>query len=100
MVYFIQAGNAVKIGYAKEVNQRLKALQTGHHEKLTVLHTIITPDEKEDRRLEKLFHRALRTHHINKEWFSMDVMNLIDFNTKTIIWGDGGLHFTAMLNVR
>lgn len=39
MIYAIGDGNKVKIGYSKNPQKRLKQLQTGHPNKLKLLHT-------------------------------------------------------------
>lgn len=68
MIYFIQAENskAIKIGYTKgSVEKRLKTLQIGNHETLTLLGTT-----QGDKVLEKAIHYKLNTLLIRGEWFS------------------------------
>jgi hypothetical protein len=48
-VYFIQAGvgGPIKIGEADSPEDRLRALQTAHHEQLTLLATVDGVDESD-----------------------------------------------------
>lgn len=99
-VYFIVSKDALKIGVAKEIKHRLFALQTASPYKLKVINSIFHYSKDTALRMEKTFHKALRKYHLTGEWFSIDALNDIDFETKTIVWGDGGLHFTAQLDGR
>lgn len=66
-VYFIAAGEFVKIGWSISVPERLKALQTSSSRKLTVLRVI--PGERED---EAKFHREFAEHRAEGEWFRIE----------------------------
>lgn len=99
-VYFIASEHSLKIGISKEVKARLTELQIGNPHKLKVVNTIFRYTKSEARKTEKLFHLALRKYQKCGEWFAIDALNDIDFETETIIWGDGGLHFTSELNGR
>lgn len=63
-VYFIQQSDAVKIGWSRNVDARMRALQTAASAPLRLLGTLAGTREVE-RSLHKRF-RALRTHG---EWF-------------------------------
>lgn len=65
MIYFIQAGEGpVKIGVAKNVEQRLAALQTAHYEPLRVLKTI-----NGGLKAERQIHSRLSSFRLAGEWF-------------------------------
>jgi hypothetical protein len=98
-VYFIASEHSVKIGITREVKARLTELQIGNPHKLKVINTITKDTKEEARKTEKLFHTIFRKHRKHGEWFNLAVLKDIDFETETIIWGDGGLHFTAELSV-
>lgn len=65
-VYFIQGecGGAIKVGYAKDVSERLKGLQTGYPDKLKVI-TMIPGNVY----LERKIHEELAGYRLNGEWF-------------------------------
>ena len=67
MIYFIQKGDAVKIGFtAGDPQERLRQLQTGNHEVLTLIGTREGNEAEEDR-LHKQF-EVYKTPAGN-EWF-------------------------------
>lgn len=70
-IYFIQGenGGSIKIGYTKDVSERIKALQTGHPDTLVCLD--LFPGSMP---METLIHRDLRKYRIrpNGEWFKPD----------------------------
>ncbi len=70
MIYFIQAtvSGFIKIGYAIEPWNRIKQLQTGSSEPLTILKSI--PGNKER---EKEIQNFLIAHRIRGEWYKPDV---------------------------
>lgn len=74
-VYLIKAGHKktdpVKIGFSKDPESRLKALQTGNPEKLQFLYKIKCNDESHARRLEQTLHEMLGTQNIRNEWFRL-----------------------------
>jgi hypothetical protein len=67
VVYFIRAGNAVKIGRTTNLSGRLKALATGSAVPLEVLAAV--PGGRE---LEARLHRRWRHLHLRGEWFRAD----------------------------
>lgn len=77
-VYFIQVGadGPIKIGFSSDVAQRLRTLQTGHTEKLRLLHKQV--GTKED---EAALHRKFRNIHIKGEWYEADAV-LVEFIRK------------------
>lgn len=64
-VYFIGAETGpIKIGIAVNPENRLKGLQTSHHEKLAILATV-----SGDLDTEKAYHRRFKRYRIKGEWF-------------------------------
>lgn len=85
-VYFIQSGkqDKFKVGKtARTIQQRLKELQTGNPETLTIFFAIET---KEADKVESWFHCKLKLHKIrtaqNEEWFEIDSDTLQDSITE------------------
>lgn len=66
MIYFLLApkAKAVKIGYSKDVDSRIRTLQTGNHETLQLLGTI-----EGTMQLERLIHDELKRYRVIGEWF-------------------------------
>lgn len=65
-VYFIQGscGGAIKIGYSKDPEERLKTLQTGYPDILKIL--LLVPGSE---RTEQYFHNKFAEYRLNGEWF-------------------------------
>lgn len=78
-IYFIRSGDTgpIKIGLAKDVRRRLSGLQTGHPERLHLLH-LFDGGAVEERAL----HSRFKEHRIKGEWFTA---------TQEILSGDVGL---------
>ena len=64
VVYFVRAGDFIKIGTAVNVEVRVRALQTANAVELILLGT--TPG---DLRTETEFHLRFAKHHVRGEWF-------------------------------
>lgn len=63
-VYFVQSGDFIKIGYSKNVSERLVTMQTGSPTELILIATIpgsVITEERIHRLFERLYHRG--------EWF-------------------------------
>ena len=79
MIYFIRAGDdgPIKIGKAQNPEARRKNLQTGNHERLSLIEEIPGDQEREDS-----IHNDLRSHQYRprSEWFSAtpEVLAYID----------------------
>lgn len=73
MIYFIikEDLHAVKIGYSKHPEKRLKEFETYNDQALHLLFVI----ESGDYKLEKVFHDFLKNKnkHIIREWFRYDI---------------------------
>lgn len=65
-VYFIRAAGAVKVGWAKDPEQRLRELQTGNPDRMVLLRVI--PAEKT---LEGDLHQYYAPWRLNGEWFAL-----------------------------
>ena len=63
-IYFIRCLDSVKIGYSKNPDMRLTALQTANPNKLELLYSFPSFQWKE-----KEIHQELIAHHINLEWY-------------------------------
>lgn len=76
-VYFIQGlyGGAIKIGYSKDPEGRLKTLQTGYPDTLRIL--LLVPGSE---LTEKYFHREFELYKLNGEWFKpeREIMDRIE----------------------
>lgn len=65
LVYFIGAdAGLIKIGSSANPGARLKELQTGHPERLSVMATVVGGVD-----LEREYHRRFFVHHSRGEWF-------------------------------
>ncbi len=66
-VYFVRAGRYVKIGYAKDVEGRIRSLATGNPHELELV--LKVPGSYS---LEKDFHAEFAGQRIRAEWFAYD----------------------------
>lgn len=73
VVYFVRAGEAIKIGFAKDVARRVRSLQTGQAQRLELLGTI-----PGDRQRERDLHARFYHLRIRGEWHRSD-KELLDF---------------------
>jgi hypothetical protein len=74
-IYFIRAGEAVKIGRSTDVNRRLMELQIGCPLRLTIERTIITDIGPT---LESKLHGIYEDKHIHGEWYKLDMTDIIN----------------------
>ncbi len=79
-IYFIysQESNAIKIGRAKNVEKRLKSLQTAHPYPLKLLKTFKVKGGKAAQELEKTLHQKFDHLRLLGEWFQAEP-ELLDF---------------------
>lgn len=65
-IYLIRSGDSdvVKIGFAFDVEKRLRELQTGSPEKLSIVATV-----PGDIKTEQMLHKNYASSHIRGEWF-------------------------------
>ena len=69
-VYAVSGGGRVKIGLAKDPDRRLKSLQTGNADKLSIAGAIRCKTRAEARTLERRIHVACSRHRLQGEWFA------------------------------
>jgi hypothetical protein len=71
-VYVIAAAaDAVKVGVARDTWNRLRALQTGHYQKLSIAHQIGFSEEDEAYAIERRAHKLLSPKRAEGEWFKV-----------------------------
>jgi len=68
-VYFIRAGDMLKIGVAKNTARRISALQQGAPVKLELVLEVQYESCSQARERERAIHADLRDHHARGEWF-------------------------------
>lgn len=80
MIYFIGQKDKVKIGYSKDVKQRIKTLSTSSPLPLILLGCI-----EGNKILEKDLHRKFHNYKLCREWFSWseEIQDYINENTIT-----------------
>jgi hypothetical protein len=64
-------GQAVKVGIAQDIPQRIKQLQTGNPARLVLMHSIEIPSAPRwmVERAERLIHAYLASERVSGEWF-------------------------------
>jgi hypothetical protein len=67
-VYFMRAGDLIKIGFSKDVERRRKTFQTAIGKPLEVVAVL----ESCPPSIERIFHRALSEKRKHGEWFASD----------------------------
>jgi predicted GIY-YIG superfamily endonuclease len=74
-VYFIanDDSNAIKIGHAKDLEKRIKALQTGSPARLRLVKFIQVKGMIEAQKMEKHLHQEFNDIRINGEWFKAEI---------------------------
>ena len=74
-IYFIRCTDKVKIGYSKNPDLRLRALQTANPHALELLYSFPSFTHSE-----KQIHEDLKDHHVHLEWFNYndEVKNYIN----------------------
>lgn len=81
-IYFIfnEPSQAIKIGLAKDVEKRLKALQTSNSTKLRLIKTVQVVGREGAQTLEKALHKQFDHLRLNGEWFKAesDLFNYIE----------------------
>lgn len=71
-VYFISDGEFIKIGYAKDVDKRICALQVGNPRKLKLLLKLPFLTEAEACAAESYLHKSLDSFSTSGEWFKFE----------------------------
>lgn len=76
-VYILKTSdNIYKIGVTKDVDKRIKQLQTGSTEKITLVDKFLS---EYPFKLESYFHYKYKDNKVNGEWFYLSEENLNDF---------------------
>ncbi|RBP41428.1 Meiotically Up-regulated Gene 113 (MUG113) protein [Roseimicrobium gellanilyticum] len=70
MLYFIQSGSKIKIGYSANPLSRFRTIYTASPEPCGLVLTIHLPNEA---KAEKALHHHFRAHRTNGEWFEINV---------------------------
>jgi hypothetical protein len=68
LLYFIKAGDAIKVGIASDIIKRIDGMQTGSSHKIKLLHSIELPSDKA-RQTEKEIHVFFQKTNLHGEWF-------------------------------
>lgn len=71
-IYLIGYGNNIKIGKSNNPDKRLRELQTGVPDTLSIIGLIGCCSEKKAYELEELLHKAYRKVRIRGEWFNLN----------------------------
>ena len=90
-VYLLRTNDKYKIGIAKDVNKRIKQLQTGNSEEIELIETF---ESEYANKIEKALHNKYA--YVNKigEWFTLSLSEEVNFvnectrienNIKTLI---------------
>jgi hypothetical protein len=84
-IYFIlnEDSNAIKIGRARDLGKRMKALQTSSSAQLKLVRSIQVNGSKEAEMLEKALHRQFREIRIAGEWFKANAELLEYIHNRT-----------------
>ena len=69
-VYFVKAGNAVKIGVANNIIKRMKSIQTHNSMKVKFCYAIKCKSRHQALALEGRIHHWQKKHRIRGEWFN------------------------------
>lgn len=76
-VYLAKFGNMVKVGLTNDPAARLRTLQTGLPEALTMPYLVVLPKREQAVRLEKSLHRQMADRRVRGEWFRIDIEDAI-----------------------
>jgi predicted GIY-YIG superfamily endonuclease len=78
-IYVLQVPSGeIKIGIAQDVKSRVAKLQTGNHQKISIVYSLEVADRQSAFVLEALLHRRYASDVINREWFSTNAQQLIE----------------------
>jgi len=83
-VYFVlnEDCRAIKIGRAKDLNKRIKALQTASPVPLKLLKSVQLSSEKESHELEQSLHKRFSDFRMQGEWFRSEA-ELLEYVTQS-----------------
>lgn len=72
-VYFIAAGDEMKIGHSADPLARISQLQVGCPQKLKLIHVVHEPDLQRREDLEGWLHEMFAPQHLRAEWFTFAI---------------------------
>lgn len=77
MIYFIQAGEYIKVGISsrKAWYHRLSNFQVSNPHEIRVLKLLKTSEPRKD---EARFHELLKMYHVRGEWFKVENMAILE----------------------
>jgi hypothetical protein len=88
LIYFISdeplaIGSRVKVGFTKDINERMFTLQAGNPRQLNILKVIHIEGAHNVKRAEKKLHAMFRDQRLTREWFTAneDMISIIDGST-------------------
>lgn len=68
-VYVVKAGGFYKIGISNNVQERIKSIQTGNHQKVKFQMSVLVNDAH---KLERKLHAKFASKRVKGEWFSLN----------------------------
>ena len=98
-IYFVRAGEYIKIGMTKDVNGRMSAIQTGNPIKLELCGVIDHLTKEQAHSYERRLHNFFSALRVKGEWFKTNRFEQYHAESKTIIYGDGGLSLDSVLEL-
>ena len=83
-LYFMDNGQAIKIGLSKNPENRRRTIQTGSHLKVEILRTIpVAYYNFLARNVERRAHKFFTKYRIRGEWFSREILDQVYDYTPT-----------------
>lgn len=77
-IYLLTNGNHYKIGFTKNINNRIKQLQTGSSTKIELLY--FYKSDKFYSQIEKALHRTYNIYQTSdNEWFDLPINEILNF---------------------
>ena len=83
-IYGISDGTSLKVGYAMDIERRLRELQTGSPRELVVVYRWRVTQWKSAhaeivsaKNWERWYHRKLRGFHLRGEWFGIEALPVL-----------------------
>ncbi len=75
-LYAMKAGNQVKLGFSTNPESRMKAVQTGNQNKVSILWTLEVAEERGQAKIqERKLHRYCKKYYLRGEWFEIGCMD-------------------------
>lgn len=89
-VYFVKAGEYLKIGIAKDICLRITSLQTGNPQKIKLCGAMSNLTKDDALLIERKLHKFFKGYRLYGEWFAGSKFEEYSDEHRIIIWGDGG----------